>query len=141
MIARQIGECGAVEADAGNTILVERMRRNFHHDGVAAADGFLSDPEVPPALRRLVLEKISVAAGKSAEATFIVNLRTPQIGGTNRVHLKPREKASEIWDWDEKLTLELNGIHPTLRALIIAPTNVATVFLTGDSTADRISRE
>ena len=37
-------------------------------------------------------------------------------------------------DWDEKLTLEFNGTHPTLRALVIAPTNVPTIFITGDST-------
>ncbi|HEU6447594.1 MAG TPA: rhamnogalacturonan acetylesterase [Verrucomicrobiae bacterium] len=85
-------------------------------------------------LRRLMLETISVPAGKSVEQTFIVNLRTPDIGGTNHVHLKPREKSSEIWDWDDKMTLEFNGKNPSLRSLEIEPVKVPTVFVIGDST-------
>ena len=85
-------------------------------------------------LRRLMLEKISVPAGGAATRTFIVNLRTPKIGATNHVHLKPRETTSEIWDWDNKLTLEFNGIDPTLRSLKIEKADVPTVFLLGDST-------
>ena len=84
--------------------------------------------------RRLMLEKVQIHPGTLAARTFIVNVRTPKIAGGDHVHLKKREVETETVDWDEKLTLELNGIHPTLRALIIAPTNVATVFLTGDST-------
>jgi lysophospholipase L1-like esterase len=84
--------------------------------------------------RRLMLEKVPAAAGESVQKTFIVNLRTPKIGETNHVHLKPREKTEEIWDWDDKLTLEFNGAHPSLRALEIEPVTVPTVFLLGDST-------
>jgi lysophospholipase L1-like esterase len=85
-------------------------------------------------LRRLMLEKIHVAAGGSATRRFIVNLRTPDISGNNHVHLKPREQASEWWDWDEKLTLEFNGANPSVRSLAIEPVVVPTVFLAGDST-------
>lgn len=84
--------------------------------------------------RRLMLEKVQIHPGTRAARTFIVNVRTPKIAGGDHVHLKKREVETETVDWDEKLTLELNGIHPTLRALIIAPTNVPTVYLTGDST-------
>ncbi len=42
-------------------------------------------------------------------------------------------KTEQI-EWDNKLTLEFNGTHPTLRALVIYPTNVPTVFIAGDST-------
>ena len=66
--------------------------------------------------------------------TFIVNVRTPKIAERNRVHLKPRETDGEIWDWDEKLTLEFNGTHPSVRALEIERADVSTVFLIGDST-------
>jgi len=93
-----------------------------------------STTTVKAELRRLMLEKVRPAAGISEARTFIVNLRTPTISATNHVHLKPREQATEIWNWDEKLTLEFNGRHPTLRALAIAPTNVPTVFVIGDST-------
>lgn len=85
-------------------------------------------------LRRLMLEKFPVKAGKSETCTFIVNLRTLDISGTNHVHLKPREKSSEVWDWDDKLTLEFNGVNPSLGSLEIKPVKVPTVFLIGDST-------
>jgi len=85
-------------------------------------------------LRRLMLEKIHIAAGKSEPRTFIVNLRTPTISTTNRVHLKPREQTTEICNWDDKLTLEFNGTHPSLHSLQIKKVEVPTVFLIGDST-------
>ncbi len=85
-------------------------------------------------LRRLMLEKVPSAPGASVTRTFIVNLRTPQIPGGTHVHLKPRETASEIWDWDDKLTLEFNGEHPSLRSLQIEPAAVPTVYVIGDST-------
>ncbi len=84
--------------------------------------------------RRLMLEKIRLHPGTLAPRTFIVNVRTPRISGTERVHLKPRELQTETIDWDDRLTLEFNGQHPTLRALVIQPTNVPTVFIAGDST-------
>jgi lysophospholipase L1-like esterase len=85
-------------------------------------------------LRRLMLEKIQAPAGKSETRTFIVNLRTPKISENNHVHLKDREMTGEIWAWDDKLTLEFNGAHPSVRSLVIEPADVPTVFLMGDST-------
>ena len=85
-------------------------------------------------LRRLMLEKVPVAVGASVTRTFIVNLRTPEIPGGTHVHLKGRETSTEIWDWDEKLTLEFNGEQPAVRTLEIAPAAVPTVFVIGDST-------
>ena len=93
-----------------------------------------STTTVKAELRRLMLEKIHTAAGKTETRTFIVNLRTPKIGETNHVHLKARETSSEIWDWDDKLTLEFNGTHPSVRSLEIQPADVPTVFMIGDST-------
>ena len=84
--------------------------------------------------RRLMLEKVQVHPGTLATRTFIVNVRTPHISETEHVKLKKRELETETVDWDDKLTLEFNGTHPTLRALVIAPTNVPTIFITGDST-------
>jgi lysophospholipase L1-like esterase len=84
--------------------------------------------------RRLMLEKMRFHPGTLAVRTFIVNLRTPKISDTEHVKLKQRELETETVDWDDKLTLEFNGVHPTLRALVITPTNVPTVFLAGDST-------
>jgi lysophospholipase L1-like esterase len=85
-------------------------------------------------LRRLMLEKIHTAGGKTGARSFIVNLRTPAISTGDEVRLKDREKTREFWDWDDKLTLEFNGTHPNLRSLEIKPAKVPTVFILGDST-------
>ena len=86
-------------------------------------------------LRRLMLEKIVTTPGKFETRTFVVNLRQPRIRDDDRVHLKDREKTSEIWNWDEKLTLEFNGMQPSLSTLEIEPAEIIpTVYLLGDST-------
>ncbi len=100
----------------------------------ALGGGNESTMTVKAELRRLMLEKIHVGPGKSDSETFIVNLRVPEIGATNHVHLKPREKTSEIWDWDEKLTIEFNGTNPSVRSLKIEKVDVPTVYICGDST-------
>lgn len=85
-------------------------------------------------LRRLMLENVETQKGKFVTRSFIVNIRTPQISTGGEVKLKDREKASEKWAWDEKLTLEFNGPHPAVSAVEIEPVNVPTIFLLGDST-------
>jgi lysophospholipase L1-like esterase len=85
-------------------------------------------------LRRLMLEKIHTDAGKMDKRSFIVNLRVPAIAGGGEVHLKDREKTSELRDWDEKLTLEFNGDHPSIAKMEIEKVDVPTVFVLGDST-------
>ncbi len=83
--------------------------------------------------RRLMLEKISTGPHKSTTRTFDVNVRTPQISGSDKqVHLKPREIGN--LDWDNKLTLEFNGTHPSFRSITIAPVKEPTIYLAGDST-------
>jgi lysophospholipase L1-like esterase len=93
-----------------------------------------STTTVKAELRRLMLEKVHSAPGKTVTRSVIVNLRTPKISDHNAVHLKPREKTDEAWAWDEKLTLEFNGRHPALQSLEIERAAVPTVFLLGDST-------
>jgi lysophospholipase L1-like esterase len=93
-----------------------------------------STTTVKAELRRLMLEKIHSGPEILANRAFVVNLRTPKISETNHVHLKPREQTSEIWDWDDKLTLEFNGTHPSVALLRIEKADVPTVFLMGDST-------
>ena len=80
--------------------------------------------------RRLMFEK-----NPGAETvTFLAHLHTPHISDTEHVKLKKRELETETVNWDDKLTLEFNGTHPALSTLVIAPTNVPTVYLAGDST-------
>jgi lysophospholipase L1-like esterase len=84
--------------------------------------------------RRLMLEKVFVKAKASVTRTFDVNVRVPEIAGdvTHRVKLKPREIGN--LDWDNKLTLEFNGDHPSFRSLTIEPINEPAIYLAGDST-------
>jgi len=83
--------------------------------------------------RRLMIEREVVAAGASSKRTFTVNIRTPSIQGGGAVRLKDREKG--VLHWDDKLTLEFNGSHPTVARVEVAPApDAITVFLLGDST-------
>ncbi len=93
-----------------------------------------STTTVKAELRRLMLEKIHADAGKTETRTFAVNVRTPQIAGGGEVHLKPREKTSEMMAWDDKLTLEFNGDRPSVSSLEISSADLPTVYILGDST-------
>ncbi|MDP4274368.1 MAG: rhamnogalacturonan acetylesterase [Bacteroidota bacterium] len=84
--------------------------------------------------RRLMLEKIQTNPGQFITRTFTVNMRVPEIKGTNdKVKLKPRELTK--LNWDDKLTFEFNGSRPCISSLEITPvTGVVTVYLAGNST-------
>ena len=101
----------------------------------------LGDPKGPSVttvkaeLRRLMLQGVRTASGRTTRRTFTVNVRTPAIAGGGEVRLKAREKTSEAWSWDEKLTLEFNDTRPCLSALdITRNASAPTLFLLGDST-------
>jgi lysophospholipase L1-like esterase len=99
-----------------------------------------SSTTVKSELRRLMLENVRAAPGKTEVRTFTVNIRTPQIPAgaglaAGAVNLKaPRETVQEAWNWDRRLTLEFNGASPAVRAIEIAPVQTPTIFLLGDST-------
>lgn len=85
-------------------------------------------------LRRLMLEKVETKTGEFVKKSFVVNVRTPQFPG-GEVKLKEREKTSEWWAWDEKLTLEFNGANPSISRIEIEKLeSIPTVYLLGDST-------
>ena len=92
-------------------------------------------------LRRLMLENVTTTKGKFTTQMFTVNVRAPQISGGGEVKLKDREKTTEWWAWDEKLTLEFNGARPTVCAIEITKVDVPTVYLLGDSTVCDQPRE
>jgi lysophospholipase L1-like esterase len=92
-------------------------------------------------LRRLMVDRAETKRGKFATRTFTVNVRTPQIAGDGEVKLKDREKTTEIWAWDEKLTLEFNDFRPAVCAIEIVPVAVPTIYLLGDSTVCDQPRE
>lgn len=104
---------------------------------VAVTIGNLSGPStttIKAELRRLMLYHVQTAAGGLATRSFIVNLRTPEIAGDGSVHLKPREKSEEWWDWDDKLTLEFDDRRPCIRSLTVEKAELPTIFILGDST-------
>ncbi|HEU4387220.1 MAG TPA: rhamnogalacturonan acetylesterase, partial [Blastocatellia bacterium] len=86
-------------------------------------------------LRRLMVEEARTAPGKSETRSFIANIRTPVISTGGEVILKDREKTTEWWAWDEKLTLEFNNSKPCVCAIdIVRADDVPTIYLLGDST-------
>lgn len=92
-------------------------------------------------LRRLMLQRIRTADGAVVTRTFNVAIRRPFYPG-GEVRLKPREKTSEAWSWDDKLTLEFCDEHPAVSSVEIAPaTGLPTLFLIGDSTMTDQPRE
>ena len=55
------------------------------------------------------------------------------ISDTEAVRIKPRERSK--LNWDDKLTIEINGERPQCAAIRIEPDRcVPTLFLTGNST-------
>src|SRR6185503_20608398 len=84
---------------------------------------------------RLMLERVVTAPGKFVTETFTVNIRTPGITGGSEVKLKDREKTTEAWAWDDKLTLEFNNSHPSVSSIeIVRNDKLPTIYLLGDST-------
>jgi lysophospholipase L1-like esterase len=83
--------------------------------------------------RRLFLEKVKIPRGAGRLESFTVNIRNKRIDKDREVSLKPRE-INKL-NWDEKLTLELNGNSSAVRSIRIRPAEeVLTVFICGDST-------
>ncbi len=84
--------------------------------------------------RRLMIEQVAITPGTPVTRNFDVNLRVPRIAGdlNHQVKLKPREIGN--LDWDDKLTLEFNGEHPSIHSIAIEPIHETTVYLAGDST-------
>ena len=82
--------------------------------------------------RRLMLDQLAVKKGKSITKIFNVNIRTPKIDDNQNIILKDREK--DIFDWDDKLTLEFLGEVAVQSIKITVKNNLTVVYLAGDST-------
>lgn len=82
--------------------------------------------------RRLMLNQLSIKKGKPVTKVFNINVRTPKIDDNLNVSLKDREK--DIFNWDDKLTLEFLG-DVNIQSIKITPKdNLTVVYLAGDST-------
>jgi lysophospholipase L1-like esterase len=94
-----------------------------------------SNTTIKAELRRLMLEKVRTKPGEFETRTIVVNIRTPNISTDGQVRLKDREKTTEFAAWDDKLTLEFNGVRPCVCAMEITKANdIPTIYLLGDST-------
>ncbi len=83
--------------------------------------------------RRLMIENLKVPKGKSLSHAFTVNIRNLKIGEKDSVRINPREIGKLLWD--NKLTLEFNGKHPSVRKIEVEKAdNLPTIFLAGNST-------
>jgi lysophospholipase L1-like esterase len=87
------------------------------------------------------VEKVETRPGEFVKRTFLVNTRTPKIPGGAEVRLKDREKTSEVWAWDDRITLEFTNAHPAVSAIEIEKADVPTLYIAGDSTSTDQSRE
>lgn len=88
--------------------------------------------------RRLMLNNVATRAGEVIERSFVVNIRNHRLPpppanapGGDRVLLNAREAGS--YTWDDQLSLAFLG-DPAATVIDIAPVEVPTLFLVGDST-------
>lgn len=150
-IAKRIGfEPGAkvqendrgVASDSPFCFSVAVPEGNYRVTATLGDPGAESTTTVKAELRRLMLQQVHTAAGEFETRSFIVNVRTPKISTGGAVKLKdPRETRDEAWAWDERITLEFNGKHPSLSSMQIERVDVPTVYLLGDSTVCDQSKE
>jgi len=99
-----------------------------------------SSPCIKAESRRLMLEQVATQPGRFVTVAFTVNVRTPRLPDGRSVRLKAREHG--VLHWDDKLTLEFNGVQPAVVAVEIVPEpDAPTVFLLGDSTVTDQPRE
>lgn len=89
--------------------------------------------------RRLLVERRVPPGEKSPRITFVINVRTPALNppernapGGSHVLLNEREQGS--FTWDEKLTLEVHAPRGAVARISVAPVEVPTIYLAGDST-------
>lgn len=87
--------------------------------------------------RRLFIQDAETKKGEFKTFTFVVNKRNTIIqlpdGKTDRVRIKKREETK--LNWDDKLTIEVNGDAPAVSSIAIEPApHVPTLWLCGNST-------
>lgn len=90
--------------------------------------------------RRLFVERVEAAPGRTVPRTFSVNVRYSELASGEAVRLKNDEQND--FDWDHRLVMEFSNAHPCVRTLTLRRNPSAiTVYLAGDSTVTDQRRE
>lgn len=106
---------------------------NYRVKVVLGNDSVASTTTVKAESRRLMCLNVPTKKGQYVTQTFAVNIRNTRINRTESVRIKPREVGKLIWD--DKLTLEFNGEHPSVAAIEIEKDDqLPVIFLAGNST-------
>jgi len=97
------------------------------------SDKYAAETTVRGESRRLFVENFPTRKGETATKSFIINKRDSIISGNEKVAIKANERRK--LNWDNKLTIEVNGERPAVRTIEIERDDSATtVFLCGNST-------
>jgi lysophospholipase L1-like esterase len=105
---------------------------NYQIEVVLGSSENPSNVTIKAESRRLMLKEFPIKKGQKITQTFNVNVRSIKIDDQTNISLKEREK--EIFNWDDKLTLEFLG-EVTIQSIKITPKdNLTVVYLAGDST-------
>lgn len=88
--------------------------------------------------RRLFVNNVQTKKGQFETFSFVVNKRNTVINLENGKHdvVKIKKREEKKLNWDDKLTLEINGDRPLLSSVKIEPadTSTCTLWLCGNST-------
>lgn len=83
--------------------------------------------------RRLLAENLKTKPGKFIKKTVVIDVRTPRISDDERILIKTREQ--NYLNWDKLLTIEFNGLRPSVSEVIIERVDrLPVIFLAGNST-------
>ena len=105
---------------------------NYQIELVLGISDTQSNATIKAESRRLMLREFPIQKGQKITKIFNVNVRNIKIDDQTNISLKDREK--EIFNWDDKLTLEFLG-EVSIQSIKITPKdNLTVVYLAGDST-------
>lgn len=113
----------SVAAEDGN-YLVSVLLGDFEEEGRTT---------VRAESRRVFADDVCTLRGEFRVVRFVVNKRSVFIDGDSEVLIKERERLK--LNWDDRLTIEINGERPACAGILIErDTSALTVFLAGNST-------
>lgn len=106
---------------------------NYRVTVTMGSDRYAAETTVRGESRRLFVENLPTRKGEKITKSFIVNKRDSIISDKEKVAVKANERKK--LNWDNKLTIEVNGERPAVRRIEIErDDSVPTLYLCGNST-------